>query len=109
MQAQLEGVERRLTSNRDRELAVDDELIDREAAEKIDHLWKVSAEIPPGLRCKRHLVGALEREASEAVPFRLVLPRSILRRKERMRARLHGREIEREWEIGQGCPHRSAS
>src|SRR5262245_10530443 len=72
-------------------LAIEDELRRLQCADGLDKLRVIARQRLTGLRLQLDLVAVAEREAAEAVPFRLVLPfrsdRDLIDRQ-----RLHGRK-----------------
>jgi hypothetical protein len=86
-----QGVEREALPFRNDDLAVEDEGLRRELAERLDQLREVAAERLAGLGLEEHLPALPESQAAEAVPLRLVKPPRA-GRDLRLGFRLHGRK-----------------
>ena len=67
-------IERKFTVNRGHQLPVQHEGPRREPPQGLGNLGKRAGERLAGLRLKLHAVAIFESEASEAIPFRFVLP-----------------------------------
>src|SRR5580765_3835322 len=74
MKAQLQFVEDERALYRDRQFAIENKTFRRNSLKGFDDIGKIAGEWLAGLRLQKDLFAVAKREATEAVPLRLVLP-----------------------------------
>src|SRR3982751_6715386 len=87
------------------DLAIEHKLLCRNVLKGLDHLREVTPERLTSFRLQQHLLSFAERQAAEAVPFRLVEPAFVLRnlfdrlRLHRRKWRSDGQRDSRKWRL----------
>ena len=74
MKAQLQFVERQFAAHGNGKLPVDNEALRFQFGKRVDHIREVTRERLTGFRLQMDIAPVAKSDATEAVPFRLVLP-----------------------------------
>ena len=69
-----QGIEGKCAAGGNDDLAIEDELLRLQRADRRDQLRKIASHHAAGLRLQLHFLAVAKNYATEAVPFRLVLP-----------------------------------